>query len=287
MNAKTELKQHVFIYPEEYMVYSELSAKRADVYLPYYFTKTIQNAAEDLGAEIYVDVWWPITYVTLIRDLEKEVEECVENHMNENRKENIRYCKEECGGDQKCFEECVDKTHLDVYNACREDISEDLWPRFTEKARELKRIAELYGIVIEPDVHVDHEGIKLSLKIVGYYEPILTELGKALFNKMLDVTYTKRYTDVERFSREIIGFLLRFYKPGEIERLVNTVDKSKMYVSYIYDKDPYMFKYAITIEYGHDKIKFIITEEKIRDEWIITNVSAGSVLSPIADLTPD
>jgi hypothetical protein len=281
------LKANTFTYPEEYMIYSELGAKRVGVYLPYYFTKMVQNVAEDLGAEIYVDVRWPITYVTLIRDLEKEVEECVENYMNENRKENIRYCKEECGGDQKCFEECVDKMRLDAYNACREDIGGDLWPRFAEKARELKHTAELYGIVIEPDVYTDHEGIKLTLKIAGYYEPVLIELGKALFNKMLDVTYAKRFTEVERFAHEIAGFLLRFYKPEEIEKLVNTVDKSKMHVSYIYDKEPNMFKYAITIEYGQDKIKFIITEEKIRDEWVITNVSAGSVLSPIADLTPE
>ena len=116
-------------------------------------------------------------------------------------------------------------------------------------------------------------------------EPKLYELGKALFNKMLEVTYTKYYTDIERFSREIVDFLLRFYKPEELEKLVNSIDKNKMYVSYIYDKDPYMFKYAITIEYGNDKIKFIITEEKIRDEWVITNVFGGSVLSLIADLT--
>jgi len=268
------------------MIYSELDAKRVNMYLPYYFTKVIRNVAKDLGAEIYVDIQWPITYVTLIRDLEKEIEKCVKNTMNENRKEYEQYCKTKCGEDQKCIEECIDRNRAAIYHACGDELVNELRPTFLNKAWMLEKEAELYGIVMQTDVVVDSEGIKLKLKIIGYYEPILIELGKALFNKMLDVTYTRRYTDVERFSREIVGFLLRFYKPREIERLVNTVDKSKMHISYIYDKDPYMFKYAITIEYGQDKIKFIITEEKIRDEWVITNVSAGSVLSPIADLTP-
>jgi hypothetical protein len=282
MEPKTELKQHVFTYPEDRLIYQELGAKRVSLILPYYFAKKVKEVAEELDAEVYADVWWPYTYITLIRDLEKEIEECVDK----SREEDEQYCKAECDDDQKCFEECIDDVRATAYHVCRDELVNELRPTFFDKARELEREAALYGIVTEPNVYIDHEGIKLKLKIIGYFEPILTELGKALFNKMLDVTYTKRYTDIERFSREIVSFLLRFYKPKELEKLVNTIDKSKMYVSYIYDKDPYVFKYEITMEYGHVKIKFIITEEKIRDEWVITNVFAGSVLSPIADLTP-
>jgi hypothetical protein len=282
MELKTELKQHVFTYPEDQLIYQELNAERISLILPYYFAKKVKEVAEELNAEVYADVWWPYTYITLIRDLEKEIEGCV----SENLKEHEQYCKTECNEDQKCIEECIDDAHAAAYRACRDELIDELRPTFFDKARELEKEAALHGIITEPNVYIDHEGIKLKLKITGYFEPILIELGKALFNKMLDVTYTKHYTDIDRFSREIVGFLLRFYKPKELENLVNNIDKSKMYVSYIYDRDPYMFKYAITIEYGHDKITFIITEEKIRDEWIITNVFAGSVLSPIADLTP-
>ena len=282
MEPKTELKQHVFTYPEDQLIYQELGAKRASLILPYYFAKKVKEVAEELDAEVYADVWWPYTYITLIRDLEKEIEECVDK----SREEDEQYCKAECDEDQKCFEECIDDVRATAYHVCRDELVNELRPAFLDKARELEREAALYGIVTEPNVYIDHEGIKLKLRIIGYFEPILIELGKALFNKMLDVTYTKRYTDIERFSREIVSFLLRFYKPRELEKLVNNIDKSKMYVSYIYDKDPYVFKYEITMEYGHDKIKLIITEEKIHDEWVITNVFAGSVLSPIADLTP-
>jgi hypothetical protein len=287
MNAKTELKQHVFTYPEDGIVYWEIEAKRVDLNLPHYFARKIQEVAEALDAEVYAGIWWPYLHITLIRDITKDVEECMGKQANEI----ASICKEECGGDQKCFEECVDKTRLDVYNACREDIGEDLWPRFAEKARELKHIAELYGIVMQTGVYTDHEGVKLGLRIEGYYDAVPIRLGRKIFWRLLDVTYTKHFTDAEEFALPIAEFLVRFYGIDGLVKLVESLSRDKMYVSRIYDEhgapDRPMRKYEITINYNNDKIRFLVTEEKLDNRWVVTNITPLVVLSSVADLTPD
>jgi hypothetical protein len=279
-------KACLFTYPEEYMVYLELGAKRVGIYLPYYFTKAIQNAAEDLGAEIHVDIWWPFIHVVLIRNLEKEVEECVKDVMNENREEDRQYCEGECGDDQKCIEECLDEIRAASYHICRDELVNKLRPAFLDKMRELKREAELYGIVMQTGVVADREGIKLKLRIEGYNDVVPLDLGKALFYQMLDVAHAKHFTDVEKFSHIITSFLIRFYKVEEMETLVKTIDKSKIYISRVYEDCCGTRKYEMTINYNDDKIKFLITEKKLNGRWVIVDVAPLAVLSSVADLTP-
>jgi len=283
MNQKTGS----FTYPEVGIVYWEIEAKRTDLSLPYHFAKKIQEAAEALDAEVYAGIWWPYLHITLIRDVGKDIEECVKNQMDETEGS----CREECGSDQKCFEECVSKTHADLYSACRESIADEWWPRFAEKARELAHEAELYGIVVQKGVFVDGEGIKLKLRLEGYRDVFPITLGRSVFYRMLDVTYTKHFTDAEEFARPIAEFLLRFYGIDGLVKLAESLSKDKMRISYIYDErgglDGRTRKYEITITHGSDEIKFLITEEKHDDRWVITNVTPLVVLSPIADLTPD
>jgi hypothetical protein len=282
MNQKAGL----FTYPEDGMVYWEIKAERVDLSLPYHFAKKIQEAADLLGAEVYAGIWWPYLHITLIRDIEKDIEECVGKQADEV----IGSCKEECGGDQKCFEECVDKTRLDAYNACREDIGEDLWPRFAEKARELKHIAELYGIVVQTGVVVDGEGVKLKLRLEGYRDAVPIRLGREIFWRLLDVTHAKHFTDADEFALSIAEFLVRFYGIDGLVKLAESISKDKVHVSRIYDEhsgpDRSMRRYEITINYNDDKIRFLVTEEKLDGHWVVTNITPLAVLSPIADLTP-
>jgi hypothetical protein len=276
-----------FTYPEDGIIYWEIEAKRVDLNLPYHFAKKIQEAAEALDAEVYAGIWWPYLHITLIRDIEKDIEECMGNQADETADS----CKEECGGDQKCFEECVDKTRLDAYNACREAIGEDLWPRFVEKARELKHIAELYGIVVQTGVAVDGEGIKLGLRLEGYRDAVPVRLGRKIFWRLLDVTYTKHFTDVEEFALPIVEFLVRVYGIDGLVKLAESLSKDKMRISHIYDEredsDKPVRRYEVTVNYNGDKIKFLITEEKLDGRWVITSVAPIAVLSSVADLTPN
>jgi hypothetical protein len=282
-----EPKPQITTYPEDGIVYWEIEAKRVDLNLPYHFARRIQEAAEALGAEVYAGIWWPYLHITLIRGIEKDIEECVGKQTDEIASS----CKERCGGDQECFEECVDKTRLDAYNACREDIGEDLWPRFAEKARELKHIAELYGIVMQTGVVVDGEGIKLGLRLEGYRDVVPIRLGRHIFWRLLDVTYTKHFTDADEFALPIAEFLVRFYGIDGLVKLAESISKDKVYISRIYDEysgsDRPMRKYEITINYNDDKIRFLVTEEKLDGRWVVTNITPLAVLSPIADLTPD
>lgn len=281
-----ETKHNVLTYPEEYMVYREVEAEEISFNLPYYFAKKIKDISEELGAKVYVGVWWPYAYITLIRELEKEIERCVENYMSENSKENRQYCKGECGKDQKCIEECIHEIRAASYYACRDELVDELRPAFLDKARELEKEAELYGIAMQTGVYADNEGLKLKIRLEGYSNIIPLNLGKALFYQMLDVALTKHFTNAEKFSREIVGFLIRFYKIEELETLAKTIDKSKIYISQIYEDCCSVRKYEITMEYNNNKIRFIITEEKKDDRWIITNITGISAVSPIADLTP-
>ena len=282
METKPQIKPHVINYPEEYMVYWKVEAEAVDFNLPYYFAKKIQNTAEVLGAEVYVGVWWPYAYVTIVRDLEKEVEECVQENFEDSREE----CKKKCGDDQNCLEECDYEMRYNVWRACEESIVDDLRPKFADAAKEIESEAEIYGIAVKTHVMSDKEGLKLTIRLQGYSETPPIDLGKALFTQMLNVAKTQYYTNIEKFSREIAKFLMRYYGPEEFAKLVQNLHKSKMYISYIYDDLPQMRKYSITIIYNDDKISFLITEERKDDKWVITNVFPISVLSRVPDLTP-
>jgi hypothetical protein len=281
-----ESKPHIFTYPEEYMVYWELEAERADFNLPYYFARKIKDISEELDAKIYVGIWWPYAYITLIRELEKEVEECVQKELEGNREDNERQCKETCGDDEKCVEECMNEIHHIVWRSCEENIANDLRPLFLEAAREIESEAEIYGIVAKTHVMSDGEGLKLKIRLEGYSEIIPLDLGKTLFTQMLNVTMTRYYTNVEKFSHDIAASLIKYYGLKGFVKLIQSIDKSKMYISHIYDNLPYLRKYDITLEYNDDRINFFITEERKNDKWVVTDVIVRSILSPIADLTP-
>jgi hypothetical protein len=275
-----------FTYPEVGVIYWEIEAKRVDLNLPYYFAKKIQEAAEELGAEIYADIWWPYLYVTLVRDVGKEVDECVEKQMGEIADS----CKEECGGDQECREECASKLRSEAYQACRDGIYDELRPQLIEKMRELVRTAELYGIVMQTGVFPDDESVKLRLRVEGYNDALPILVGRTIFYRLLDVAYTKHFTDADQFAYAIAEFLNRFYTADAMVKLAEGLSKDKMRISRMYEEgrggDRPMRKYEVEIKDKDDTITFIITEEKIDGRWVITNVVPGSVLSSVADLTP-
>jgi len=281
-----EPKPHVFVYPEEYMVYWEVEAERADFNLPHYFAKKIKDVSEELGAKVYVGVWWPYAYITLIRELEKEVEECAQKEFEGGREDAERQCRETCENDEKCTEECVDEARYNAWRMCEESIVDDLRPRFLDAAREIEREAEIYGIVAKTHVRLGNDGLKLKIRLEGYSEIVPLDVVKTLLTQVIDAAKTKYFTDLEKLAYYVAKPLLRYYTPDELVRLIQTINKGDIKITRMFDNYNDLRRYEMTIYYHGDEIKLYITEEKGENYWLITDIAVGAILSQVPDLTP-
>jgi hypothetical protein len=113
-------------------------------------------------------------------------------------------------------------------------------------------------------------------------KPELVELGKTLLTHILNVTSTKPYMDIEKVAYEIADVLIKYYGPEGFAKLVQNVDRSKMHISHVHERLPYLWKYYVTMPYGNDIIRFLVTEERKDDEWVVTDITVISILTPIS-----
>jgi hypothetical protein len=110
----------------------------------------------------------------------------------------------------------------------------------------------------------------------------LVELGKTLLTHILSATSAKPDMDVEKAAREIADALVKYYGLEEFIKLVQNADKNKTYISYVHERLPHLWKYYVTMLYGDDIIRFLITEERKDDEWVVTDITVVSILTPIS-----
>jgi hypothetical protein len=110
----------------------------------------------------------------------------------------------------------------------------------------------------------------------------LVELGKTLLTHILNITFTKPYMDIEKVAYEIADALIKYYGPEEFAKLVQNVNRNKMRISHVHERLPYLWKYYVTMQYGNDVIRFLITEERKDDEWVVTDITVISILTPIS-----
>ena len=275
-----------FKYPETYVLYRELEAKRVGLNLPYYFAKEVQNIAEDLDAEVYADVWWPYLYITLIRDVHKEAERCTEEEFKNDKEHNERYCRDICGGDGKCVEACMDDIRVRIYRSCEEYIVDELRPRFFEAARKIEKEAEVYGIIAKTHVHFDYEGIKLKVRFEGYMPVIPIDVGKTLVANLAKNTMTPYYADSEGLARDLVKALMRFFGIDKLIALAHTLNKDNVKITRMIDSHDNLRRYEMTIEHEDDKITLLVTEEKGEPHWLIKKIEVVKLESEVADLTP-
>jgi len=110
----------------------------------------------------------------------------------------------------------------------------------------------------------------------------LVELGKTLLTHILNVTFTKPYMDIEKVAYEIANVLAGYYGLEEFAKLVQNINRNKMRISHTHERLPYLWKYYVTMQYGNDIIRFLITEERKDDEWVVTDITVISILTPIS-----
>jgi hypothetical protein len=110
----------------------------------------------------------------------------------------------------------------------------------------------------------------------------LVELGKTLLTHILNVTFTKPYMEIEKVAYEIANILAGYYGPEGFAKLVQNVDRSKMHISHVHERLPHLWKYYVTMPYGNDIIRFLVTEERRNDEWVVTDITVISILTPIS-----
>ena len=110
----------------------------------------------------------------------------------------------------------------------------------------------------------------------------LVELGKTLLTHILNVISTKQYMDIEKVAYEIANVLAGYYGLEGFAKLVQNVDRGKMHISHVHEKLPHLWKYYVTMPYGNDIIRFLVTEERKNDEWVVTDVTVISILTPIS-----
>ena len=275
-----------FKYPETYILYRELEAKRVDLNLPYYFAKEVQNVAEDLDAEIYADVWWPYLYITLIRDIQKEAERCTEEEFESDKEHNEHYCRDICEGELHCAEACMDDIRVRIYRSCEEYIADDLRPKFFEAARKIEREAEVYGIIAKTHVYFDNEGVKLKVRLEGYMPVIPIDVGKTLVANLAKSTMTPYYADWEGLARDVVKALMRFFGINKLIALAHTLDKDSVKITRVIDSYDNLRRYEMTIEHEDDKITLLVTEEKGELHWLIKKIEVVKLEGKVADLTP-
>jgi len=281
-----EPKPQIFTYPEEYMVYWEIEAEKIGFNLPYYFAKKIKDISEELGAKVYVGVWWPYAYITLIRELEKEIEECVQKEFEDNSEDGERQCRETCENDEKCVEECMDEMRYNAWRMCEESIVDDLRPKFLDAAKEIESEAEIYGIIAKTHVMFDKEGLKLKIRLEGYSEIVPLDVVKTLLTQVIDAAKTKYFTDLEKLAYYVAKPLLRYYSINTLIKLIQTINKEDIKITKMLDNYDNLRRYEMTIYYNGDEIKLYVTEEKGKNYWLITNIAVGAILSQVPDLTP-
>ena len=285
-----ESKPHVFTYPESQLVYREMPEAKAEVYLPEYVVNMIKERAEALEAEVSVRLWWPFTYIFIEKDISKQVDDCFDIAWSKTESDALDDCQEKCGDNEECFDECLDVWKHETYKTCAEDIGDDIRPSITKTINELENVFKIYGIEADIETEWNYDIVTIKALLKGYSEIIPIEIGKTLFTYIVDASMAKTYTDIEKFAYKITRSLVRYYGFEGLVKLVQNIDKNKIYISRIYDEyedeNGKVRKYEITVEYNEDKIKFYLTEEKKKDDWTITNVMVGSILSPIVDLTP-
>jgi hypothetical protein len=278
-------EQTIFTYPEERTVYREVDAERADVYLPEYVAKVVRDQAEMLGAELYIDVWWPYVYITFIRSTEKEVEHCVEENWKDGKAEAEGQCREKCEGDEKCIEECIDEVRATMWNTCREGIADELRPSFAKALYELEYVFRLYGIVAEPEIRYDHEGLKLRIKLKGYNEIAPIDLTKVLLTYVIDAAKTKYFADLEKLTYKTAVFLFRTLTVERVVKLIHSITKENIKITRTLDEHIDLRRYEIVLEHEDVKITFHITEERERHIWIIRDITINAVeFTEVADL---
>jgi tRNA(Ser,Leu) C12 N-acetylase TAN1 len=285
-----ESKTHVFTYPEDRLVYKEMPEAKAEVFLPEYVANTIKECAEVLDAEVSIRMWWPYVYIFIEKDISKQVDDCFDIAWSKAERDALSDCEERCGDDEKCHDECIDVWKHDIYNTCTEDVVDDIRPSITKTINELENIFKIYGIEADVEAEWNHDIIEIRARLKGYSEIIPIEIGKTIFTYIVNTSMAKTYTNIEKFAYAITSSLVRYYGFEGLVKLIKNIDMNKIYISRIYDEyedeNGKVRKYEITVEYNEDKIRFYLTEEKKKDNWIITNVMVGSILSPIADLTP-
>jgi hypothetical protein len=109
-----------------------------------------------------------------------------------------------------------------------------------------------------------------------------TELGKTLLTHIINAISAKPHMDIEKVAHEIADALIKYYGLEGFAKLVQNVDRSKMHISHVHERLPHLWKYYVTMPYGNDIIRFLITEERKDDEWVVTDITVISILTPIS-----
>jgi len=281
-----ETKTHVMAYPEDRLVYKEMLDVKTEVFLPEYVVKAVKERAEVLEADVSVRAWWPYLYIFIEKDIGKEVDDCYDIAWSKTEGDALDDCEEKCGENEECHDKCMDVWKYETYKGCAEDIGDDIRPSITKTIQELEDVFKIYGIEADIETEWYHDVVEIRIRLKGYNELVPMDIGKNLLTHIVEASMAKTYTDIEMLTYKIVMPLIKYYGVDGFVKLVQNVDKSKTYISYVYDKLDNMRKYEITIEYGDDKIKFLVTEEKGEKDWIITDIMVISILSQVADLTP-
>jgi len=112
-------------------------------------------------------------------------------------------------------------------------------------------------------------------------ETELVELGKRLLAHVLGAASAKPDMDIEKAAHEIADALVKYYGLEGFIKLVQNVDRGKTHISHVHERLPHLWKYYVTMLYGDDIIRFLVTEERRNDEWVVTDVTVISILTPI------
>jgi hypothetical protein len=281
-----ETKPQIFTYPESELIYEEMGEVKAEVYLPEYVVKTVKEHAEMLGASVSVRLWWPFTYISIEKDISKEVEDCYDIAWSKTERDALNNCKEKCGDDEKCFDECMDVRKHSVYKGCVEDIGDDIRPSITKAIYELEHVFKLYGIEADIETEWHSDTVEIRARLNGYREIIPMEIGRLLLMKVVDASMAKAYKDRDRLTYALISALYPHLSEKRLIELVKTLEKSNIRINRMLDNYPDLRRYEMIIEQGDVKIALYITEESEKGYWAVTNITLGYIQQAVVDLTP-
>jgi hypothetical protein len=281
-----ETKPQIFTYPESELIYEEMGEVKAEVYLPEYVVKTVKEHAEMLGASVSVRLWWPFTYISIEKDISKEVEDCYDIAWSKTERDALNNCKEKCGDDEKCFDECMDVRKHSVYKGCVEDIGDDIRPSITKAIYELEHVFKLYGIEADIETEWHSDTVEIRARLNGYREIIPMEIGQLLLMKVVDASMARAYKDRDRLTYALISALYPHLSEKRLIELVKTLEKSNIRINRMLDSYPDLRRYEMIIEQGDVKIALYITEESEKGYWAVTNITLGYIQQAVVDLTP-
>ena len=281
-----ETKPHVFVYPEERLIYKEVDGAKAEVFLPEYVVKTIKECAEVLEADVLIRLWWPYVYIFIEKDLSERINDCYDITWSKTERDALNDCDEKCGDDQECHDKCMDVWKHSVYKGCLEDVGDEIRPAVSKTVHELEHVFRIHGIEADIETEWSRDVVAVRAVLKGYSETIPMEIGQQLLAKITNASMARSYKDRERLTYSLISALYPHLTTKRLTELATSIDKDNIRITRTLDSYNDLRRYEMVIEDKDLKIALYVTEEKDGEYWTVTNITLGYIQQSVVDLTP-